>query len=112
MLEVKGVFGGDAFHRYIDKPQKRHLDQMYGQLGTAAIIWSRWDMDFPFPETVTLLYLRGLYPSRRFDICLGAKFFNDWLSFLDASLSKGPDENLEILQYELRIALDKAQAKS
>lgn len=82
---------------------------MYGQLGTAAIIWSRWDMDFPFPETVTLLYLRGLYPSRRFDICLGAKFFNDWLSFLDASLSKGPDENLEILQYELRIALDKAQ---
>ncbi len=112
ILEVKGVFGGGAFHRYINKPQKRHLDQMYGQLGTAAIIWSRQNMEFPFPEIVTLLYLRGLYPPRRFDIYLGVNFFKDWLSFLETSLSKGSDENLEILQYELRVALAKAQKRS
>ncbi len=112
MLEIKSIFGKRALQRHINEPQKKHLDQLYGQLGIAATIWFRQNRDFPFPESATLIYLRGLYPPRRFDISLNEKFFHDWLQFLPSSSLNEDKEDLGILQYQLRLALAKAQKRS
>ena len=111
MLEIKSVFGRKAFQRHINGPQKKHLDQIYGELATAAIIWCHQGRDFPFPESATLFYLRGLYPSRRFNIPLGVKFFENWLKLLSDSSLKSEREDLCILRYALNLALVKAEKR-